>query len=89
MKNTATPATLKDCQIATTRINRRSFLTRAMGTSTLVIGAALTVACDGDNKSESQDADVSEEVTHTDTTEEIEAESTSERTESGDAFDSH
>ena len=38
-------ASLQDSEITTAKVNRRSFLARAMGASTLAVGTALTVAC--------------------------------------------
>ena len=38
-------APLLGSEITTTKVNRRSFLARAMGAGTLAVGAAVTAAC--------------------------------------------
>ena len=47
---------LQDSQITTTKVDRRSFLARAVGASTLVVGAVVTSAC-GD-EADNCDSDV-------------------------------
>lgn len=39
---------LQDSEITTTKVNRRSFLAKAMGAGTLAVGAAITAACGND-----------------------------------------
>ena len=41
-------ASLLDSEITTAKVNRRSFLARAMGAGTLAVGAAMTAACNND-----------------------------------------
>ena len=38
-------ASLLDSEITTAKVNRRSFLARAMGAGTFAVGAAMTAAC--------------------------------------------
>ncbi len=58
-------ASLQDSEIATAKVNRRSFLARAMGASTLAVGAALTVACG--NQTDACDTDIGDVVGNVDT----------------------
>ena len=39
------PGSLRDTDVATVRLDRRSFLIRAAGAGTLAVGAALSAAC--------------------------------------------
>ena len=58
-------ASLQDSEITTAKVNRRSFLARAMGASTLAVGAALTAACG--NEADSCDSDPGDVVGAVDT----------------------
>ena len=57
-------ASLQDSEITTAKVNRRSFLARAMGASTLAVGAALTAACGG---TDTCDTDIGDVVGNVDT----------------------
>ena len=63
-------ASLQDSEITTAKVNRRSFLARAMGASTLAVGAALTVACGDEmplNESDACDSDIGDVTGNVDT----------------------
>jgi len=46
---------LKDSQITTVKVDRRSFLARAAGAGTLAFGAVITAACGDSCDTDSQD----------------------------------
>ena len=46
------PASLTDADITTVRVDRRSFLSRAVAAGTIAAGAALTAACPGGTDSD-------------------------------------
>ena len=46
------PASLTDADIATSRVDRRSFLWRAVAVGSIATGAALTAACPGGTDSD-------------------------------------
>lgn len=66
--HSGSPATLKDADITTVRVDRRSFLSRAVAAGTIAAGAALTAACpsgsdsdgEGDSESQATDSDTSQ-----------------------------
>lgn len=46
------PASLTDADMTTTRVNRRSFFSRAVAAGSIVAAAALTAACPGGTDSD-------------------------------------
>ena len=52
MQRAGSPTTLTDADITTVRVDRRSFLSRAVAAGTIAAGAALTAACPGGTDSD-------------------------------------
>ena len=46
-KNQESPTSLKDADIRTVRVDRRSFFSRAVAAGSIAAGVALTTACPG------------------------------------------
>ena len=51
------PASLTDSDITTSRVDRRSFLSRAIATGSVVAGAALATGCPGGSDGTDSDSD--------------------------------
>ena len=50
------PTSLKDGDITTVRVDRRSFLSRAVAAGSIAVGAALTAACPGGSDTSDSDS---------------------------------
>ena len=53
----SSPTPLTDEDISSVRVDRRSFLSRAVAAGSLAVGAALTTSCAGGTDSDSSDSD--------------------------------
>ena len=53
----SSPTPLTDDDITSVRVDRRSFLSRAVAAGSLAVGAALTTGCAGGTDSDSSDSD--------------------------------
>ena len=53
----ASPTPLADEDITSVRVDRRSFLSRAVAAGSLAVGAALTTSCAGGTDADSSDSD--------------------------------